>query len=98
MTLLPELHDIFGREATLRFLEIFAGSTLIVPRIDQLQKLARNVEIYFRLERAPDSQHAEVVRILADDFEISRDQVRVIYAKTKTKFEIELGCTFKGRG
>lgn len=91
-TFLPELYDIFGREETIKFLEIFQGCTLSVPKADKLEKLAREVSIYTRIERAPTSKsRSTIVRRLAEEYELTEDRVRSIYAKTKVHLEDRLG-------
>ncbi len=90
-TFLPELYDIFGREATINFLEIFSGCTLKVPSVQKLEKLARDVTVYTRIERAPGNQKSAIVKALATDYELTEDRIRSLYAKTKVKLEDELG-------
>ncbi len=91
-TFLPELYDIFGRDETIKFLEIFQGCSLSVPKAEKLEKLARDVSIYTRVERAPTSaSRTVIIRRLAEEYELLEDRIRTIYAKTKVKLEDELG-------
>ena len=91
-TFLPELYDIFGRDATIKFLEVFQGCRLSVPKAEKLEKLAREVGIYTRVERAPTSKsRAVVIQRLAEEYELTEDRVRSIYARIKVKIEDELG-------
>ncbi len=92
-TFLPELYDIFGKEATIKFLQIFAGCTFKVPSVKKLRLLARDTTIYVRLERANKAQHELIVKNLADDYNLGEDRVRVIYAKMKVHLEETLGFT-----
>lgn len=95
---LPELYDIFGRDATMEFLEIFAGCKLKVPKVERLEELARAVAIYVRIDSAPSAQHASIVDTLAEEYELSKDRVRRIYANTKVKLEDEFGLKVIKRG
>lgn len=94
---LPELHDIFGRDATIKFMEIFSGCTVRVPSIKKLSQTARAVVIYVRIEQAKSNAQLAIVKALAEEYEITEDRVRSIYAKTKVKLEDELGFKVVGR-
>lgn len=97
-TFLPELYDIFGREVTIRFLEIFAGCRIRVPKLDKLEALARSTAIYVRLEQVSVRQRQMVIKTLAEEYELTEDRVRTLYAKTKAKLEQELGFKVITRG
>jgi len=86
-TFLPELHDIFGKEATIKFLDVFAGCTVKVPKVETIEKLARDAEIYIRIEQAPYSQQASIISELSLANDITHDRVRTIYARIKVKLE-----------
>lgn len=88
---LPEVYDIFGREDTIKFIEIFAGCTIKVPKVDKLESLARKAEIYIRLSQTSPSQFSSVARVLAEEYNLTEDRVRTTYKETKKYFEKELG-------
>lgn len=90
-TFLPELYDIFGREATIKFLEIFAGCRIKVPRIERLEELARATAIYVRIEQVPERRKPSIIQILAEEYEVTEDRIRSIHAKTKKHLEEDLG-------
>ncbi len=90
-TFLPEIYDIFGREGTIKFLELFAGCTVAVPPIETLQKLARNASVYIRLESSPPAQRAAIIRTIAEEYDLVEDRVRRVYEETKSLFEDTLG-------
>lgn len=90
-TFLPELYDIFGREATIKFLDVFAGCKLRVPRLEKLEVLARDTSIYMRIENVSDRQKPAVIKSLAEEYESSEDRIRSYYASTKVKLEQEYG-------
>jgi len=90
-TFLPEIYDIFGRDGTVRFLEIFAGCRIKVPKLERLEKLAQHAAIYIRLEKARKNQKASVVHALALEYDLTESQIRKIHATTKKTLEVELG-------
>lgn len=92
-TFLPELYDIFGRESAIRFLEVFAGCRIRVPTIKRLEELARATEIYVRVEKATPNQRVGIVKVLAEEYEVTEDRIRTIFAKTKVLLEDKLGFT-----
>ena len=90
-TFLPELYDIFGREATIKFLELFSGCKLAVPKLEKLEKLSRNSVVYVRVEQASKRNKPAVIKDLAEEYEVTEDRIRSIYMKTKKKLEKDLG-------
>ena len=92
-TFLPELYDVFGREATIKFLDVFAGCSLRVPKINKLERLAMESSIYVRVERVTPRRRQVVIKALAEEYEVTDDRIRNIYHKTKKKLEKEFGFT-----
>ena len=90
-TFLPELYDIFGREITIKFLDVFAGCKIRVPKFEVLEELARNTAIYVRIENVPNKKRSIIVKSIADEYELTEDRVRSLYTATKSKLEDELG-------
>jgi hypothetical protein len=81
-TLLPELYEIFGKEATIKFLDIFAGTTVKVPSKQVIENAIRDTFIYLTLKKAKRSYNikpADVVNDLADRYSIERETVNLIY-------------------
>jgi hypothetical protein len=97
-TFLPELYDIFGREETIKFLEVFAGCLLKVPRVERLEELARAVGILVRIDSVSEAQKPSIVKTLAEELDLTEDRVRRIYVNTKAKLEIEYGLKVIPRG
>lgn len=97
-TFLPEIYDIFGKEATIKFLEVFAGCRLQIPSVSKLEVLARDTSIYVRIESATAAQRASVIHALADQYDLVEDRIRDIYAETKSKIENDLGFFAVKRG
>lgn len=77
-TLLPEIYSIFDKEATLKFIELFAGCTIEVPTVEEIQKHARDIIIYSEL-----SKKKSTVKELSERYEIPPKVVLEIYQKVK---------------
>ena len=86
-TLLPEIYEIFGKEATIKFLDIFAGTTVKVPTKKVLENAIRDTFIYLALQKSDKSngkiKRRDVVDDLADRYSIEREKVNDIYLDMK---------------
>lgn len=81
-SLLPELYEIFGKEATIKFLDIFAGTTITVPSRQVVENAIRDTFIYLTLKKSKSTgrpNSVDVVTDLADRYSIDRDTVNRIY-------------------
>ncbi len=88
-TLLPELYDIFGKEALLKFLDTFAGTTVQIPSKKVLESAIRDTYIYLTLNSALKSgkkKKSDVVKLLAARYDITGPEVLNIYADMKLHF------------
>ena len=90
-TLLPELYDIFGKEKLLKFLDIFAGTTVKVPTKKVLEYAIRDTYIYLGMEKARTSGHKkkrmpDVVKDLAARYDIDEFHIWKIYNDMKAHF------------
>lgn len=87
-TLLPEIYDIFGKEKLLKFLDIFAGTTVQVPTKKVLEDAIRDTYIYLGIEnaKAKRKEKADVVRDLAKRYDIDNRDVHIIYEDMKKYF------------
>lgn len=72
MTLLPELYEVFGKEAVVKFMDVFAGTTVQVPPRAVLENCVRDVDIYLTLKK---SNVPAVIADLALKYSISTDTV-----------------------
>jgi hypothetical protein len=87
-TLLPEIYEIFGKESTIKFLDIFAGITVKVPTKQVIENAIRDTFIYLTLKKAKRNGYPkspDVVTDLADRYSIERSTVKIIY-KEMDKF------------
>lgn len=77
-TLIPDLIGIFGAEATVKFIDIFSGSTIKVPPKEILQTLVRDANIYTVMKRS-----GEEAKNLAQQYDISVQSVRLIFDRVE---------------
>lgn len=77
---LPELYEVFGKEATIKFLNLFSGSTFVIPPARDFERIARDVSIYIRVSTSstPDGR-AAIVTELAREYQITESEVRKLY-------------------
>lgn len=75
-TLLPELFHVFGRDALFKFLDVFAGMTIKVPKQDVLYNVVRDTAIFVALSK---NTTEEQLDFLAKKYEISHAHVVNIY-------------------
>ena len=80
---LPELYEIFGKEALIKFLDIFEGQRLTVPSAKDLKKAVREVNIYSRLIDKPRGTRAKVMRELASDYTMTVKDVAGVFAQMR---------------
>lgn len=83
-SILPELYEIFGKESLLKFLDIFAGTTVKVPTKKVLENSIRDTFIYLSLEKIkksgkPKKVMTDVVRDLADRYSMGMEEVWLVY-------------------
>lgn len=78
-SLLPEVYEEVGYEATMRFVEIFGGTSLRVPTMSELERAVRDVDIYETMRR-----NTRSVSKLASKYKIPSDRVEQIYDRLKS--------------
>lgn len=76
-TLLPELYSVFGSDSLLRFLDLFAGTTIKVPDRDVMERAVRDIDIYIQVKELSDKGAAK--KALAKKYSIGGDRVESIY-------------------
>lgn len=85
-SVLPEIVEVFGAELTMKFLDIFGGTTVKVPSRDSLHTSVRDVNIYLRLKSKSDT-----VDDLAHDYQLDKLDIKRIFVATKKIVESRLG-------
>jgi len=85
---LPELYDIFGEEALLKFLDIFGACTIRVPSRHEVGDVIRNVRIYVEMSRIPSSTEGRkrVVKDLSTRYDLSAQRVYMIFDAMEKSF------------
>lgn len=79
---LPEFLRILGRKNFFKFMEVFGGMTLQIPRASDLKRALRDIVIYER------HRHQGVsAAVLAEEYELSPKQIRKIAANVEQSFE-----------
>lgn len=89
---IPEILSIFGKDCLVKFLDVFAGTTLRVPSRQALEGAMRDVVIYTTLVQTCASQRPDVVKRLAKSFGTTTDKVRESFVLTEARFK-ELNLT-----
>jgi len=98
--LLPELLEIFGREAALKFLDIFGGCSFKVPAREELERAVRDTEIYLRLtqsKRPGDSWDEAVVKELMDRYDLTREHLFDTFQSVRAMFDPSLAVKRDGK-
>lgn len=72
MQFFPEMLEIFGKESTVSFLDIFAGQTITVPPRDVVELKIRNISMWMTYTEHGD----DVIPALAKKHDITEDSVR----------------------
>lgn len=80
-TIFPELLEIFGPEAVVKFMDIFGGLTVKIPDRSFLIQATRDVDIYKMMSESPDDEAA--ADYLARKYDMSSDYVRECYDRVK---------------
>lgn len=81
-THLPELYTIFGKEAFIKFLDIFAGTRISVPTRDEIEESSRNHAIYKAWKK-----DATIARSAAEVYGLPFEQLNLMLNKLQQKYE-----------
>jgi len=84
-----DLFDIFGKEAFLKFIDVFQGMTIEVPTRAKMEECMKHVGIYLTLKRTQASGRPRTVRQLASRYSIPAGEVRSIFVELDKLFEDE---------
>ena len=80
-SLLPDICDVFGKELTLKFIDLFGGSTITVPSRERIEKLTREVAIYSAVNGG------QTAAKVASLYEISLDSVTAIHSRIQAQLD-----------
>lgn len=89
-TYLPELFDAVGKEKMLEVLQLFAGMQIKFPTMDEIKRYAKEVTIFFRINKVSEKQRASVVKDLADEYIVDEDTINLIYQQMSHLLKDEL--------
>jgi len=78
---LPELLDVVGKDQMMDLLQMFAGMKMQFPTMEELQRYAKEVSIFFRLEKVKPQHRPSVVKDLSDEYFLEEDMINIIYKK-----------------
>lgn len=91
LSLLPELLDVFGGEAFIKFLDVFGGTTIEVPSSDVIERASRDVSIYLRLEKCTPDNKQSVLSNMANELMMSEARLTRTHFEVKQLLEQKLG-------
>lgn len=80
-TVFPELLEIFGPEAVIKFMDIFGGLTVKVPSRTFLEQATRDVDIFHTMATAQDKTAAK--EFLAVKYDMEPGYVLQCYDRVK---------------
>lgn len=86
-SLLPEIYEIFGEEATIKFLDLFSGQTIKVPSARELEKIFREVTVYIRLNSASSEDFPKIVEELSAEYLLDERMIIQSYEIIKSVVE-----------
>lgn len=89
----PELHNIVGDDLMIKILEIFGGVTMKFPSDDEISMIARDIDVYRRLEKVPDGKKASPIADLASTYDTCDENVIAIYNRVHKNLS-KLGIRF----
>lgn len=86
---LPELFDIFGEDALLKFLDIFGGCTITIPSRHEVRDVIRDVRVYLELSRIPRTTEGRqnIVGELCTRYDISARTLYNIFERMERSFK-----------
>jgi hypothetical protein len=82
--LLPELYDIFGEEALVKFLDVFAGRSVQVPSRDTITRRLRDVRIWLAIS---EDDSPERVQLLASEYGLDPGYIRDRYSAVSKRMK-----------
>jgi hypothetical protein len=78
-TIFPEILEIFGPEAAIKFLDVFGGLTIKVPERSFLEQAARDTDIYHMMSSG--GNQSDIIEYLATKYDMEPDYVRTCYQR-----------------
>ena len=89
-SLVPDLYEVFGPEALIKFLDLFAGMTVKVPSRAKVIQAAREVELYSAMKTATTRSARDTIATdLSDQYsgDLSPTDVRRIWEEVRPRID-----------
>lgn len=83
---LPEIFSIFGRGGLLKFLDIFAGTTIRIPSRDVLEHCMRDVVIYLAIVKVLAPHRNREIKALANRYKTTSGDIRTTFINIEKAF------------
>lgn len=80
------LFDVFGKDHFLKFLDLFAGTSVQVPTKNKLEEAVRQVGIYMEMKRVTSRRRPSVARQLAKKYGLTAGEVRMAFVELDKLF------------
>jgi len=87
---LVEIEDLFGKEDLLKFLYVFSGEVIRVPKVEDVLKCIKEIRLWIYLKERNCSK--EALSTLVSESTYSRKELLLIYRDVSERFE-RLGIT-----
>lgn len=94
-TPLPELYEIFGKDAAMKFLHVFAGTSFKVPSPELLKDCIRDAMIYAKLREPSGRARDRLVEELGSEHDLDRATLLSVRRKMH-RLAVQTGVT-RGR-
>ena len=85
------MYDVFGRDLTIKFLEVFAGSIIKVPSVKKLEDIGRNTTIYMKLARRKGQNRKMLIKQLSEEYDMEEATIAHIYEDVRKILEDDFG-------
>lgn len=84
---LPEIFKVFGKESVLKFIDIFSGTTITVPKREVIENCMRDVSILLQMRKVGADSQATLVRDLAVRYNMTAGQVRRVFVDMEERLK-----------
>lgn len=81
-SLVPQLFEVLGQDAAIKFMQCFAGMTIRVPSLISVKSTIKDLSVYDKLDKV-DRTDAEAVKRIADEAGKTPEQALETYDRVK---------------
>lgn len=93
---LPEVLEIFGEDDFIRFLEIFGGRVVTVPRVEEVNRVLRDIAVWVSLSHPDEAERKRRELWLVQEFGLTRTRLRKIYAAVSDSM-VNVGLSLRAK-